>query len=51
MESLMPDFLKITKAKRTEEVVLIHANHLALNPFQTQTHIYIFLSDKESKIY
>jgi hypothetical protein len=38
MESLVPDLSKITKAER--KWFLYIYSHLALKPFQTQTHIY-----------
>jgi hypothetical protein len=41
MESLMPDLSKITKAKRiVRKWFLNMCGHLALKPFQTQTHVF-----------
>jgi uncharacterized protein YbgA (DUF1722 family) len=41
MELLVPDLSKIIKAKRIEEMVLMHVcGYLALKLFQTQTHIF-----------
>jgi CDGSH-type Zn-finger protein len=40
MESLVPDFSKITKAERVKQWFLCMCGHLALKPFQTQTHMF-----------